>query len=120
MNQGGTFNGVQASEKVYQDLRLEVKNAGGHSSSPVKDNAIYHLAAGLARLQAYEFPVALNEVTRTYFERSAAVESDPRIAADMRALVPWKRIIWQNDRECDLKGHGNDRTSQSRFCRHGS
>ncbi|MCG3775242.1 MAG: hypothetical protein JW395_2073 [Nitrospira sp.] len=35
-------------------------------------------------------------------------------------LVPWKRIIWQNDRECDLKGHGNDRTSQSRFCRHGS
>ena len=87
MNQGGTFNGVQASEKVYQDFRLEVKNAGGHSSSPVKDNAIYHLAAGLARLQAYEFPVALNEVTRTYFERSAAVESDPRIAADMRALA---------------------------------
>lgn len=80
-------NEVQASEKVYQDFRLAVKNAGGHSSLPVKDNAIYHLAAGLARLQAYEFPVALNEVTRTYFERSAAVESDPRIAADMRAVA---------------------------------
>jgi acetylornithine deacetylase/succinyl-diaminopimelate desuccinylase-like protein len=80
-------NEVQASEKVYQDFRLEVKNAGGHSSLPVKDNAIYHLAAGLAHLQAYEFPVALNEVTRTYFERSAAVESDPKVAADMRAVA---------------------------------
>ena len=80
-------NEVQASEKVYQDFRLEVKNAGGHSSLPVKDNAIYHLAAGLARLQNYEFPVALSEVTRTYFERSATVESDPKIAADMRAVA---------------------------------
>ena len=80
-------NEVQASEKVYQDFRLEVKNAGGHSSLPVKDNAIYHLAAGLARLQNYEFPVALSEVTRTYFARSAAVESDPKVAADMRAVA---------------------------------
>lgn len=80
-------NEVQASEKVYQDFRLEVKNAGGHSSLPVKDNAIYHLAAGLARLQVFEFPVALNEVTRTYFERSAVVESDPKVAADMRAVA---------------------------------
>ncbi len=80
-------NEVQASEKVYQDFRLEVKNAGGHSSLPVKDNAIYHLAAALARLQVHEFPVALNEVTRSYFERSAAVESDPKVAADMRAVA---------------------------------
>lgn len=80
-------NEIQASEKVYQDFRLEVRNAGGHSSLPVKDNAIYHLAAGLARLQDYEFPVALNEVTRTYFERTAAVESDPKVAADMRAVA---------------------------------
>ena len=64
-------NEIQASEKVYQDFRLEVTNAGGHSSLPVKDNAIYHLSAGLARLAAFEFPVQLNEVTRAYFERSA-------------------------------------------------
>jgi acetylornithine deacetylase/succinyl-diaminopimelate desuccinylase-like protein len=80
-------NEVQASEKVYQDFRLEVKNAGGHSSLPIKDNAIYHLAGGLARLQNFEFPVALNEVTRTYFERSALVEGDPKVAADMRAVA---------------------------------
>jgi acetylornithine deacetylase/succinyl-diaminopimelate desuccinylase-like protein len=80
-------NEVQASEKVYQDVRLEVTNAGGHSSLPVKDNAIYRLSAGLARLAAFEFPVQLNEVTRTYFERSALVETDPRMAADMRAVA---------------------------------
>jgi acetylornithine deacetylase/succinyl-diaminopimelate desuccinylase-like protein len=80
-------NQVQASEKVYQDFRLEVKNAGGHSSLPVKDNTIYRLSAGLARLAAFEFPLALNDVTRTYFERSALVEADPKVAADMRALA---------------------------------
>src|SRR3954468_842696 len=80
-------NEVQASEKVYQDFHLEVTNPGGHSSLPVKDNAIYHLAAGLARLSDYTFPVELNEVTRTYFARSADVETDPKLAADMRAVA---------------------------------
>ena len=79
-------NEVQASEKVYQDFHLEVTNPGGHSSLPIKDNAIYHLAAGLTRLSAFEFPVELNEVTRAYFARSADVEADPKLAADMRAV----------------------------------
>ncbi len=80
-------NEVQASEKVFQDFRFEVTNAGGHSSLPVKDNAIYHLSDGLARLAKFDFPVQLNEVTRAYFERSASVESDPKVAADMRAVA---------------------------------
>ena len=80
-------NEVQASEKVYQDFHLEVTNPGGHSSLPVKDNAIYHLAAGLARLSAYTFPVELNEVTRAYFAKTADVEADPTLAADMRAVA---------------------------------
>ena len=80
-------NEIQAAEKVYQDFRLEVTNSGGHSSLPVKDNAIYHLAQGLARLEALEFPVQLNEITSTYFERSATVEADPAVAADMRAVA---------------------------------
>jgi acetylornithine deacetylase/succinyl-diaminopimelate desuccinylase-like protein len=80
-------NEVQASEKVFQNFRLEVTNAGGHSSLPVKDNAIYHLSEGLARLAKFDFPVQLNEVTRAYFDRSAAVESDPKVAADMRAVA---------------------------------
>jgi len=80
-------NEIQAAEKVYQDFHLEVTNAGGHSSLPIKDNAIYHLAQGLARLEALEFPVQLNEITSTYFERSATVEADPATAADMRAVA---------------------------------
>jgi len=80
-------NEIQASEKLYQDFRLEVTNSGGHSSMPVKDNAIYHLSQGLARLSAHEFPVQLNEITRTYFSRSADVQSDPKVAADMRAVA---------------------------------
>jgi acetylornithine deacetylase/succinyl-diaminopimelate desuccinylase-like protein len=80
-------NEVQASEKVFQDFRLEVTNSGGHSSLPVKDNAIYHLAGGLARLAAFDFPVKLNEVTRAYFTQSASAESDPKVAADMRAVA---------------------------------
>ena len=80
-------NEVQASEKVYQDFKLDVVNSGGHSSLPVKDNAISHLAQGLARLAALDFPAQLNEITRGYFERSAAVERDPAIAADMKAVA---------------------------------
>src|SRR5204863_6840378 len=89
---GGTMRGgryltneIQASEKVFQDFHLEVTSSRGHSSLPVKDNAIYRLSAGLARLAAFDFPVELNEVTRGYFERSATVQSDPKLAADMRA-----------------------------------
>ncbi len=80
-------NEVQASEKVFQDFHLEVTNSGGHSSLPVKDNAIYHLSAGLARLATFDFPVQLNEITRAYFGQSASVESDPKVAADMRAVA---------------------------------
>jgi acetylornithine deacetylase/succinyl-diaminopimelate desuccinylase-like protein len=80
-------NDIQASEKAFQDFRLEVTNAGGHSSLPVKENTIYRLSTGLARLSAFEFPVQLNEVTRAYFERSATVQSDPKLAADMRAVA---------------------------------
>jgi len=62
--------GMQTSEKNYVDFLLEVKSSGGHSSRPVKeDNAIYHLAAGLNRLAAFDFPVELNETTRAFFTR---------------------------------------------------
>ena len=44
-------NAVQASEKVYQSFIIEFTNPGGHSSLPVKDNAIYHLADALGRIR---------------------------------------------------------------------
>ncbi len=78
--------GMQTSEKNYVDFRLEVKSNGGHSSRPVKDNAIYHLSQGLSRLEAYDFPVSLNETTRGYFERTAALEATTT-AADFRTVT---------------------------------
>jgi acetylornithine deacetylase/succinyl-diaminopimelate desuccinylase-like protein len=85
---GGVYvsNNVQASEKIYQSYRLEVRNKGGHSSVPVKDNAIGHLAAGLARLAEFDFPVALDEVNRAFFDRVAA-STPGRLGDDMRAVA---------------------------------
>src|SRR5215468_1005754 len=92
--------GMQTSEKNYVDFRLEVKSNGGHSSRPVKgENAIYHLAQGLARLAEFDFPVSLNETTRGFFERTAALET-PATAADFRAAI------------------GNDKTKAEAAARH--
>ena len=80
------YAAVQASEKVYVDFQLEVRNPGGHSSRPTRDNAIYHLAEGLTRVARFQFLVDLNDVTRSMLERSAALETGQR-AADMRAVA---------------------------------
>ena len=79
-------NNVQASEKIYQSFRLQVVNRGGHSSLPVKENAIYRLADALGKIRDYDFPVKLNEVTRIFFERSAALEP-PEISAAMHGIL---------------------------------
>jgi acetylornithine deacetylase/succinyl-diaminopimelate desuccinylase-like protein len=76
---------VQAAEKVFHSVRLTVRNPGGHSSLPTKDNAINRLAAALGRVAAYEFPLKTNAVTRAYFARSAAL-SQGTLAAEMRAV----------------------------------
>ena len=80
------YGAVQASEKVYVDFQLEVKNSGGHSSRPTRDNAIYHLSEGLTRLSKFNFPVELNEITRSMLEKSAAIEGGP-LAKDMKAAA---------------------------------
>ena len=80
-----TFN-VEASEKLYGDYQLTAVNPGGHSSLPVPDNAIYHIADSLTRLQAYTFPFELNPVTRAYFASLSKLESG-QTATDMAAIV---------------------------------
>ena len=77
---------IQTCEKVYVSFRLEVNNKGGHSSLPVKDNAIYRLAAGLTRLSDFNFPVRLNETTHNYFENVASIEYG-RLKSDIVALL---------------------------------
>ncbi len=86
MNGKRLMRPVQASEKVYVTFKLEVHNPGGHSSLPTKDNAIYRLASALGRLSAYEFPAQLNEITRTFFQRMAALQQG-QLATDMAAVA---------------------------------
>ena len=62
---------IQAGEKFPQDYQLEVTNPGGHSSRPTRNNAIYHLAGGLLKIQAYEFPIETNDITVQFFTRMA-------------------------------------------------
>lgn len=90
---GGVLDGsrpvlqtIQAAEKVSVHFTLTTTNPGGHSSVPRADNAIYELASALLKVAAYHFPVALNDVTRSYFTRTAAVAM-PETAAAMRAIV---------------------------------
>jgi len=75
-------NDIQISEKYVLDFTFEVRNKGGHSSMPVPDNAIYHLAAALDRLAHFGFPLKTNEVTAAYFDQMAQINKDP-IASDL-------------------------------------
>jgi acetylornithine deacetylase/succinyl-diaminopimelate desuccinylase-like protein len=79
-------NAVQLAEKLYQSYQFEATARGGHSAAPRRDNPIYRLSRGLARLADYEFPIRLNAVTRAYFERVRATE-EGEVADAIRALL---------------------------------
>jgi len=89
---GNTKNGrrqffeVGTSEKTYVTFTLETTSPGGHGSLPGPDNAIYRLAAGLGRLEAFKFPVMLTATTRASFDQLGALESGPT-ASDMHAVA---------------------------------
>src|SRR6185312_4375217 len=81
---------IEAGEKFPQNYQLEVTNRGGHSSRPVKDNAIYHLAGALKNIEAYEFPAQFTDSNRAYFTGMAKIQAargNSEIAAAMNALV---------------------------------
>src|SRR5215831_4377500 len=80
------INSVGAAEKVSANFNVSTKNRGGHSSVPRDDNAIYQLAQALVRIGQYQFPVMLNEVTKAYFTKTAAIET-PEVGTAMRAIV---------------------------------
>ena len=77
---------VLAAEKTSQNYVLEATNAGGHSSRPVPDNAIYHLVRAVDRVSQYEFPVQLDDANRGYFTGMAKVVGGENGAA-MLAVV---------------------------------
>lgn len=98
---------MQAAEKTYATFELTVTNPGGHSSTPRTDNAIYELAAALARLQAHRFPVMLNDATRAYFTAAGRLtagevgEAMRRIAAD--PADAWAaEVLWNEPSEVGI------------------
>lgn len=82
---------VEAGEKFPQNYLLEAINPGGHSSRPVKNNAIYHLAAALTRIAAYDFPVQFNEANRAYFTGMAKIQAARGEAEVANAMTDFLR-----------------------------
>ncbi len=79
-------NDLQVSEKYVINFRFEVRNKGGHSSIPVPDNAIYHLAGALERLSKFGFPLKTNEVTAAYFREMGKIDPGP-LKADLAKVA---------------------------------
>lgn len=77
---------VHVGEKAAVNYRIEATNPGGHSSAPVRDNAIYELADALVKLRDLEFPLMLNDTTRAFFTKVGAAGTDEMSQA-MRAIV---------------------------------
>jgi acetylornithine deacetylase/succinyl-diaminopimelate desuccinylase-like protein len=67
---------MQVGEKASQNYLLETINAGGHSSIPIRDNAIYELADALAKVRDHEFPVKFTDTTRVFFAKAGAARDD--------------------------------------------
>ncbi|RYD57223.1 MAG: M20/M25/M40 family metallo-hydrolase [Sphingomonadales bacterium] len=79
--------GIQGAEKTYADYELTFTNAGGHSSAPSRNNAIYSLARALEKIAAYEFPAEINEITRASFEAGIPNSDKPMAEATRRFLA---------------------------------
>jgi len=77
---------VQVGEKVFQDYRIETTNPGGHSSIPIRDNAIYELSAALLKVRDHEFPLKMSDTTRAYFAKAGAARGD-ELGKAMMALA---------------------------------
>ena len=91
---GGGFNAdgsnagftMQTAEKTFSGYTLTVRNRGGHSSKPRKDNAIYSLAHALDKIEAYRFTPMQSETTRAYFAGREKTEKGP-LGDAMRAWL---------------------------------
>lgn len=79
---------MQIGEKSNRNFELQATNPGGHSSTPVDDNAIYALSDAIQHVRALKFPVRFNDTTRAYFAKVGKSRGDAvgaamaRLAAD--------------------------------------
>src|SRR5687767_1737518 len=80
------FASVQTIEKIPRGIELTARGPAGHGSVPLRTNAILHLANAIAKVGAWKPPIRLNDTTRAYFKRLAAV-STPVEAARYLAVA---------------------------------
>jgi acetylornithine deacetylase/succinyl-diaminopimelate desuccinylase-like protein len=77
------------AEKLPARVRLVATGTAGHGSVPRLDNALIHLGAAVEKVGLWETPMRLNETTRAYFQKVAAI-STPERASIYRALLDSK------------------------------
>jgi acetylornithine deacetylase/succinyl-diaminopimelate desuccinylase-like protein len=98
---------VQVGEKTFVNFRLETRNPGGHSSVPIRDNAIYQLSRALVKIDEHEFPLEMTETTQQFFAEAGAARNDEigramvRLASnprdkDAEAVVNTDRFLHSN------------------------
>jgi len=75
-DRGVSVVGVQTTEKLPRRATLVARGTAGHGSVPRLDNAIAAIARAVARADAWQTEMRLNETTKAYFERLATI-SDP-------------------------------------------
>jgi acetylornithine deacetylase/succinyl-diaminopimelate desuccinylase-like protein len=83
------YAGVATTEKIPRGIKLVAHGTSGHGSVPLQDNAVVHLSQAIAKIASWQTPMRLNETTRSFFTRLAAV-SAPEDAARYRAIVDGK------------------------------
>lgn len=77
---------LQVGEKTYEDFVVTAKGPTGHSSTPLKDNAIYRLARAVNKFEKYQFPLRLLPTHREYILKRSALEKEP-LAGAMKKLA---------------------------------
>ena len=83
---------VQTLEKRGRGIELVARGIAGHGSVPLKSNPIVHLAAAVARIGEWRTEIRLNETTRAYFERLAAL-SPSEVATHYRDVLSSDRAV---------------------------
>jgi acetylornithine deacetylase/succinyl-diaminopimelate desuccinylase-like protein len=80
------FASVQTAEKIPHGMQLTATGTAGHGSVPLETNSILKLTQAVAALATWKPPIQLNDTTRAYFTRLAAI-SPPADAARYRAVI---------------------------------
>jgi acetylornithine deacetylase/succinyl-diaminopimelate desuccinylase-like protein len=80
-----TFS-VQSAEKTVVTFELTAKNAGGHSSMPRGDNAIYDVANAIKAVQGLRFPVRFNPISEI-MARNTVAERGREVGAALTRLL---------------------------------